>query len=330
MSKCYQLLLLLCFVALTLSCGEVAVAPENGQYNEGMELLNKRDYKGAARVFEELASKYPEKSKYKQLLADSYLGLGGFELFDFILSIETLLSRSFTSEDLYKELKSFTSAYALTSKTQKQYLVRALEMYSKLNLGDFSKTKEGRLKKGLVHFYLLTQSIKSLVAKVQSPTFEQPKDIDHLKKIYDQFAQKYVVNVDELIFHSFESYFSLQDTYREVQKLFVEIDRSVEEVFGRPLNRIRGETRDMNLQKFIHLFIKYNPGFYKQVVTMLFQTCDRDEAALKLKLLQESISKVETSSPYKGSAIKTIEVMRKQIATRSENICSRDDILNYI
>lgn len=91
------------FISVFLSCGK-----EDGvdtKYIKAKEELNNKNYAAANMLFKDLVDRYPDKRDYKQYLTDSYLGMGGFELFDFLVSIEKILTNSFESEEIINELR---------------------------------------------------------------------------------------------------------------------------------------------------------------------------------------------------------------------------------
>jgi hypothetical protein len=113
-------ILLVFFV--TVSCGGKPNTVEDNLYLKAKEELNSRNYSKSNVLFEKLVLKNPSNRKYQQGLADTLLGMGGFELFDFLLSIERIIGSSFNSSNLLIEIKNFVEKYLFIDGERKNNL----------------------------------------------------------------------------------------------------------------------------------------------------------------------------------------------------------------
>ncbi len=306
-------------LSIFLSCGQNSPSEEMEQFSLAKKELNSRNYSKANELLISLTTQHPNNKKYKQLLADSYLGLGGFELYKFLFSIEKLTERSFKTEDILKELKSFVAGFISITNVKKENLSQALNIYNQLDINEES-SKEEKLKKGLVHIFLLTQSLKDLVMKIEDMV-EDNKTSD-LEAFYKKFVYKYIVHIDEMIFHSFSAYSNFKNSFAEVLKLLSEIDRAMKDVFGTPYNEIREEFNDMNIEKFAVLFIKYNPEIYKEVMLRLFNTCNKVTVLKKISILERTIISDYNNHSFKNHAYRMIKTVKEYVNNHDENICN--------
>ena len=172
--------------------------------------------------------------------------------------------------------------------------------------------------------------MRSLVEKIKTPSIPSPRNLSELEILYKMFANKYVGGLDELMFHSFEAYVSLQNSYREINNLIVEIDRALESVFGTKINKVKGDIRNMSLEKFVHLFIKYNPLVFETLSRAIFQTCEKDEALKKLKVLNKQIANSKIPGDYSNTSLRILVEVEAYLGTLDEIICSRDNINSFI
>ena len=177
--------------------------------------------------------------------------------------------------------------------------------------------KEDKLKKGLVHIFLLTQSLKDLNEKV-----EVKNDIGDIELEYKKFIKKYVVHVDEMIFHSFKAYINLKESFEEVHSLLSEIDRALFDVFGIPYNKIKGEFSNMSIERFVSLFIKYNPELYSQIMKKVLNTCKRELALKKILIIETTIENDYQNHEFQNHLLKTVRTLREYIERHDEDVCN--------
>lgn len=308
-------------LTIVVSCGKSAPSEEENLFADATKELNSRNYPEAKDLFTKLSQRFPNNRKYQELLADSYLGLGGFELFDFLISIEKILSTSFESEEILKETKKFVDKYIHIKKEKKDFLEKALRIYYKLESTQ-ANTREDKLKKGLVHIFLLTQSLKDLI--LESSGSEFTNDEQYWKDQYKKFVAKYIVHIDEMIYHSFNAYINFKESFSEIEILFKELDRAILSVFGIPYNSIKGELRNLSLEKLIGLFIKNNPQLHKKVMLTAFQTCSRSEIEKRIKIFKQLIIDEHSDTKFQGSVLRFIAEVEKNVTRLDENICSSD------
>ena len=306
-----------------LGCGQ-GIDKEEQKSLRAKDALNSRNYQLANKLYQDLYNKEPANKEYANGLADSYLGLGGFELFEFLLTIEGILESSFESEVFYFELRAFTEKYFLINDQKQKYLQHAIDIYSRLERSFQNQTKEEMLKKGLVHIFLLTQSIKKIIMQIET---DLPMPIhsndprDDIQNEYQKFVSKYLVHVDSAIFHSFNAYVNLKASFSEVVKLLLEIDRVLETTFGIPYNRIKDEINNLTLEKLLVLFIKYNPKFYSKLMLSIFKTCDKKVAVVNINLLIDTILKDANARRNADSVLRLLDELKKYILTHDQNIC---------
>lgn len=305
---------------IVVSCGGNSSSGEESLYLMAKEELNSRNYSKANKLFEELVQKYPGNRKYQQALADTFLGIGGFELFDFLISIDRLVGGSFNSQNLLLEIKGFVEKYFFIGLKRKTNLIRALNIYYKLDAKYVYKSKEDKLKKGLVHIFLLTQSLKELIYKLENVA--EKGGIDDIEAEYKKFIGKYVVHVDGMIFHSFKAYLNLKESFEEINSLLSELDRAIFDVFGIPYNKIKGEFSNMSIEKFVSLFIKYNPELYEEIMKKVLSTCKRELALKKILILEDTIEQNYQSHEFKDSLLKTVRTLRKYIESHDQDVCN--------
>ena len=126
-------LFLVLLLLLTVSCTNEKLSKEKIQFEKAKTDLNNKNYLRANSRLRKLVSQSPNNIDYNLLLADSYLGMGGFELMGFLVSLERLLFNSFSEENFLKEVKKFTEKYILFNKSRVSNISKALIIYNKIN-----------------------------------------------------------------------------------------------------------------------------------------------------------------------------------------------------
>lgn len=305
---------------VVISCGGNPSSGEESLYLTAKGELNLRNYSKANELFEDLAQKYPENRKYRQALADTFLGMGGFELFNFLISIERLVGGSFNSQNLLLEIKNFVEKYFFIDLKRKTNLKRALNIYYELDEKYEYKSKEDKLKKGLVHIFLMTQSLKELIYKLERVS--EKGSIDDIEVEYKKFIERYVAHIDGMIFHSFKAYLNLKESFEEINSLLSELDRAIFDVFGIPYNKIKGEFSNMSIEKFVSLFIKYNPELYEEIMKKILNTCKRELALKKILILEDTIEQNYQNHEFKNYLLKTVRTLRTYIESHDQDVCN--------
>jgi hypothetical protein len=288
------------------------------------EALNKRDYQKASYLYLKLSQKYPNKKEFKIGLADSYLGIGGFELFDFLIQVTHTIENSFKSEELFLELRKFSKKYFSISREKESYIKKALDIYYLYDEEtNINSSKEQKLKRGLVHIFLLTQNIKNLFKKIDDEISQipQPTNNDDIQREYEKFVAKYLIYVDASIFHSFKAYTNLRASFNEIISLLIEVDKALERSFGKPYLQIKDELENLTFEKLIALFIKYNPEIYKDIMQKVLQTCDRKVALVKLMILKDTIIRDYQNNEFQNSALKLVNETIKYLKSHDASIC---------
>ena len=205
MPQSFKILTIAIFLMSLLSCGKQEISEEDTLYAQAKVELNSKNYEQAKNLFFKLNQKYPNNRRYQRLLADSYLGLGGFELFDFLIAMERLLEGSFESEDFLIESRAFIKKYFHINFLKKDSLKNALVIYSEIDSGESNTAKEDRLKKGLVHIFMLSQAMKDLVIKFETP--QEMISRDQLKLYYQEIIKKYIIHLKTLLQIKTQSFF---------------------------------------------------------------------------------------------------------------------------
>ena len=290
-------------------------------YQKAKESLNNKDYVTANTLFNKLIQTYPSKRRYKQGSADSHLGLAGFELLDFLVSLERLISDSFKSEELLNEAIIFVNKYFILEKDQKNHLNKALGIYSSFKEDSGAKSKEDRFKRGLIHVFFITQSIKELTDSFKNDEYELD-DLDDLEKEYLKFITEKLSYIDSILFHFFNAYVNLKESFEQMETLVGEVDRAILDVFGTEYNEIKDVLDHMSFEKLAVLFIKYNPVLYKKILQYFLKTCDQKLALMKLKLLKEMIIKNYKLSKYQDKALEVLNVTIEYIKNHDEDVCN--------
>jgi hypothetical protein len=312
--------ILLAFIA----CGKRPSEEENIAI-KAKEALNDKNYLKANKLYQRLVNQSPHNKKYQYGLADSYLGMGGFELFEFLVNIDQIIQSSFDSNQLYFELKKFTDKYFLINDRRKVFLNHALNIYYKFSDTSSESSKEEKLKKGLVHIFLLTQNIKDLIVKIENEVSQievpKPHNNQDIRDEYQKFVKKFLVHIDASVFHSFKAYVNLRSSFEEVIDLLVEVDKAMERTFGKPYNRIRGDLNNLTLEKLLALFIKYNPEIYKDIMQQVLQTCDRKVALVKIMILEDIVQREYENHEYQESALKLIQETKKYLESHDATLC---------
>jgi tetratricopeptide (TPR) repeat protein len=319
MPQSFKVLTIAIFLMSLLSCGKQEVSEEDNLYAQAKMELNSKNYEQAKNLFFKLNQKYPNNRRYQRLLADSYLGLGGFELFDFLIAMERLLEGSFESEDFLIESRAFIKKYFHINFLKKDNLKNALVIYSEIDSGESNTAKEDRLKKGLVHIFMLSQAMKDLVIKFETP--QEMISRDQLKLYYQKIIKKYIIHIDEMIYHLFNAYLNFKTSFSELESFLREIDRAIYDVFGVQFIKIRGNLENMNIEKMTRLFIQYNPEIYKKIMKQIFQTCERDIIFKELVIIEETIIEEYSNHEFQKSALRMVQEVRQYIAHHDENIC---------
>ena len=74
------------------ACNNPHYEAQEKDFMRAQEFLGDRKYEEANTLLAKLVEDYPKNQQYKRYLADSYLGMGGFELLNFLLEIDLLIS----------------------------------------------------------------------------------------------------------------------------------------------------------------------------------------------------------------------------------------------
>lgn len=324
LKKCSIILLI---SLLLFSCGKRPSGEENLSV-KAKEALNEKKYSKANSIYQKLVSKNPHNKNYQYGLADSFLGMGGFELFEFLVDIDRIIQNSFESNKLYLELKNFSEKYFLITGKKRLYLNNALKIYYQFSDNGNDQSREDKLKKGLVHIFLLTQNIKDLIIKIEDEVSQinlpdiDTRDINDIRNEYQKFVEKFLVHIDASIFHSFNAYINLRSSFEEVIELLIEIDKALERTFGKPYNRVRGDLADLTLEKLISLFIKNNPEIYNSIMQQVLKTCDRKVALVKLMILEDVIIRDYENHEFKNSALTLVKEAKKYLQSHDATLCN--------
>lgn len=313
------------------ACNNPHYEAQEKDFIRAQEFLGDRKYEEANTLLAKLVEDYPNNQQYKRYLADSYLGMGGFELLNFLLEIDLLISCSFQSDEFLEELKRFSEKYFLITEERKNSLYKALEIYSVLEQSLESNSREDRLKKGLVNVFLLAQSAKALVKKIASTQIEVEinNDMDdEIKKLelqYKKFVKNYLVYVDEMFYHGFNAYLNFKESFSEINSLLSEVDRALIESFGVPFNEIKEELADMDIKKFTLLFIKYNPKLYKSIMVQIFKTCKKEVILRKVAVLKRAIIDGNKDPRFQQYALKIVDEVEKYVKNHRQDACRIDN-----
>ena len=146
------------------------------------------------------------------------------------------------------------------------------------------------------------------------------------KELYERYIKKYVIKIDSIILYGFNSYIHLKESYSEVQGLLSEIDNIFYNLYGESFNEIRGDLKNMSLEKFFRLFLKYNSSLAARISRDLFETCEKKEAMKRVKYFIKTLNDNE-DIPSKVK-LRTLELGNetlKYLGRLNENYCTFDN-----
>lgn len=308
------------FIALFFiySCGKETASTEEIQFQQGLNKLNSESYTEANAIFESLVINYPENNKYKRYYADTFLGMGNFELIPFLIKIQNLLAQSFNSQDFLNEAILFAQKYFYSSKVKKSYILRALNIYADITEDKKGYNAEENLKQGLINVFLLVREINDI-----SKTSENNSDY---KELYERYIKKYVTKIDSILLYGFSSYIYLKESYSEIQGLISETDNIIFKLYGENFNEIRDDLKNMSLEKFFRLFLKYNPSLAAKISKDLFETCEKKEAVKRVEYFIKTLNENEDLPlEVKLRTIKLGNEILTYLGRLNENYCTFDD-----
>ena len=124
-----------------------------------------------------------------------------------------------------------------------------------------------------------------------------------------------------MIFHAFRAYLNLKESFDEVNSLLEELDRAIYVVFGIPYNIIKDELKYMNIEKFVELFIKYNPKLYEEFMKRVLRTCKRELALKRILFLENEIKESYRNHEFQSDALKVVRKVKEYVKSHNQDIC---------
>ena len=202
---------------LAVSCGKNTDI-EQSKYESALEALDSKQYDIAVLKFLELSKQYPTNSNYRSLLADSYMGVSGFEAGKFFIGLEQISEKDFKKNvNFFRELHFFLLPLLTLSPHKLKTIKKALLIYLTLTKSSDLNPKEGHMKLAFGNIYLLISQTQSMIEELSKYIIIDEFDRQTIDLLSKEGKKLFFQYLDTILNTIFLVNYNLQMSYTKLE-----------------------------------------------------------------------------------------------------------------